>query len=156
MKKVMRCGLFPIRVQSAKVGSVFEYARSVAHTGRPLDMAGFEPPFSGASPSRRCEAGITLFNVAISSLLLANLRTSLRRDLRIPFAADPDRGYSIFFRFPTAVDNMPGMADNITGTADKIAEFCFLPVCLLGYSRKRSIMIEKRILLVVPPLGGAA
>ena len=39
-------GIYPIWGTSAQVRPVFEYARSVAQTGRPLEMIGFDHQFS--------------------------------------------------------------------------------------------------------------
>jgi len=45
-------GLYPIWALSAQVAPVFEYARSVAATPRPLEMTGIDHQFSGAGASR--------------------------------------------------------------------------------------------------------
>ena len=81
-------GLFPIWALSAQVRPVFEYARSVAGTRRPLEMAGFDHQFSGAGPSRWRNALIGFLDEADPSLLPEDLRASLRNDVRTVFASD--------------------------------------------------------------------
>ena len=81
-------GLFPIWALSAQVRPVFDYARSVAGTRRPLEMAGFDHQFSGAGPSRWRNALVGFLDEADPSLLPDDLRASLRNDVRTVFASD--------------------------------------------------------------------
>ncbi|RPJ83556.1 MAG: hypothetical protein EHM13_07155 [Acidobacteria bacterium] len=81
-------GLFPIWALSAQVKSVFEYARSVAGTRTPLEMAGFDHQFSGAGPSRWRDALVAFLDKADPSLLAEDIRASLRNDVRRVFASD--------------------------------------------------------------------
>lgn len=81
-------GLFPVWALSAQVRPVFEYARAVSGTPRPLEMAGFDHQFSGGGPSRWRNALVAFLDGADPSLLSADLRTSLRDDVRKVFAAD--------------------------------------------------------------------
>lgn len=81
-------GLFPIWALSAQVKPVFEYARSVAGTRRPLEMAGIDHQFSGAGPSRWRNALFGFLDKADPSLLPEDLRASLRNDVRAVFAPD--------------------------------------------------------------------
>jgi len=83
-------GLYPIWAQSAQVAPVFEYARSVAASPRPLEMTGFDHQFSGAGPSRWIPAIIEFFDRADTTILPRSLRTSLRSfsDVRAVFSPD--------------------------------------------------------------------
>ena len=80
----IRRGVFPIWGTSAQVRPVFEYARSVAGTSRPLEMIGFDPQFSGlgGSGARWREAMIAFLYKADPSILPAPLRASLGHDFR--------------------------------------------------------------------------
>jgi erythromycin esterase len=81
-------GLYPIWALSAQVAPVFEYARSVAATPRPLEMTGFDHQFSGAGASRWVPAIIEFFDRADTTILPQSLRSSLRSDVRAAFSPD--------------------------------------------------------------------
>jgi erythromycin esterase len=81
-------GLYPIWALSAQVAPVFEYARSVAATPRPLEMTGIDHQFSGAGASRWVPALIEFFDRADTTILPQPLRSSLRSDARAAFSPD--------------------------------------------------------------------
>ena len=81
-------GLYPMWAQSAQVAPVFEYARSVAFTARPLEMIGVDHQFSGAGPSRWVPALIEFFDRADTTILPQQFRSTWRSDVRAVFNAD--------------------------------------------------------------------
>ena len=81
--EAMARGLYPIWANSAQVRPVFEYARSVAGTDRPLEMTGFDHQFSGTRSSTRWRDALVAFvDKADPAILPAQLRASLEHDLR--------------------------------------------------------------------------
>ena len=81
--EAMRRGLYPIWARSAQVRPVFEYARSVATTDRPLEMIGFDHQFSGTGGVARWrEALIAFIDKADPTILSDALRSSLINDPR--------------------------------------------------------------------------
>jgi erythromycin esterase len=81
--EAMQRGLYPIWAMSAQVRPVFEYARSVAITDRPLEMIGFDHQFSGTGGVARWrEALIAFIDKADSTILPDGLRSSLINDPR--------------------------------------------------------------------------
>lgn len=83
IEEAMRRGLFPIWAISAQVRPVFEYARSVAGTDRPLEMIGFDHQFSGTGGGTRWrQALIAFIDKADPSILPERLRSSLLTDSR--------------------------------------------------------------------------
>ncbi|MGO9316580.1 MAG: erythromycin esterase family protein [Terracidiphilus sp.] len=89
IQKAMSQGLYPIWAASAQVQPVFEYARSVAHTSRPLEMIGFDHQFSGShGPGIRWrDAMIAFIDKADPSILPQSLRASLSGDSTLVFNA---------------------------------------------------------------------
>jgi erythromycin esterase len=81
-------GLYPIWALSAQIAPVFEYARSMAGTPRPLEMTGIDHQFSGAGPSRWVPALIEFFDRADTTILPQQIRSSLRSDVRAVFSPD--------------------------------------------------------------------
>ena len=81
-------GLYPIWAMSAQVRPVFDYARSVAGTRRPLELVGFDHQFSGAGPSRWVSAIIAFLDRSDTTILPQQLRSTLRNDVRAVFSAD--------------------------------------------------------------------
>jgi len=83
-------GIYPIWGASAQVRPVFEYARSVARTGRPLEMIGFDHQFSGTggAGTRWRDAMIAFVDKAGSAILPELLRSSLINDTSLVFRAD--------------------------------------------------------------------
>lgn len=81
--EAMRRGLYPIWAMSAQVRPVFEYARSVATTDRPLEMIGFDDQFSGTgSISRWRNTLIEFIDKVDRAILPDGLRSSLLNDPR--------------------------------------------------------------------------
>jgi erythromycin esterase len=80
-------GLYPMWALSAQVAPIFEYARSVAATPRPLEMTGIDHQFSGAGPSRWVPALIEFFDRADTTILPQPFRSSWRSDVRSVFSA---------------------------------------------------------------------
>lgn len=79
----MRRGLYPIWAMSAQVRPVFEYARSVSGTNRPLEMIGFDHQFSGTGGGTRWrDALIAFIDKADPAILPESLRSSLLNDSR--------------------------------------------------------------------------
>ena len=81
-------GLYPIWALSAQVAPVFEYARSVAATPRPLEMTGFDHQFSGGGASRWAPALIEFFDRADTTILPQQFRSGWRSDVRAMFSSD--------------------------------------------------------------------
>jgi erythromycin esterase len=81
-------GLYPMWALSAQVVPVFEYARSVALTSRPLEMIGVDHQFSGAGPSRWVPALIEFFDRADTTILPQQIRSTWRSDVRAVFSPD--------------------------------------------------------------------
>ena len=81
-------GLFPIWASSAQVRPVFEYARRMAATKRPLEMIGFDHQFSGAGISRWRDAMIAFIDRADPAILTEPLRSSLMKDSSRAFNSD--------------------------------------------------------------------
>ena len=83
-------GMYPIWGSSAQVRPVFEYARSVATTNRPLEMIGFDHQFSGVrGPAIRWrDAMIAFIDKADKEILTGTLRSSLTNDARLVFGGD--------------------------------------------------------------------
>jgi erythromycin esterase len=81
-------GLYPMWALSAQVAPVFEYARSVALTSRPLEMIGVDHQFSGAGPSRWVPALIEFFDRADTTILPQQIRSTWRSDVRAVFSHD--------------------------------------------------------------------
>ena len=81
-------GLYPMWAMSAQVAPVFEYARSVASTSRPLEMIGVDHQFSGAGPSRLVPAVIAFFDQADTTILPQQFRSTWRSDVRAVFSGD--------------------------------------------------------------------
>ncbi len=83
-------GIYPIWGASAQVRPVFEYARSVARTGRPLEMIGFDHQFSGTGGAgiRWRDAIIAFVDKADEAILPDSLRSSLINDSNLVFKAD--------------------------------------------------------------------
>jgi erythromycin esterase len=73
-------GLYPIWASSAQVRPVFEYARHVALSKRPLEMAGFDHQFSGDGMSRWRDSMIAFIDKADPAILTGPLRSSLKDD----------------------------------------------------------------------------
>jgi len=80
--EAMGRGLFPIWAMSAQVRPVFDYARSVAGTNRPLEMIGFDHQFSGGGGARWRNALIAFIDKADPTILPEGLRSSLLNDYR--------------------------------------------------------------------------
>ncbi|MGH9348584.1 MAG: erythromycin esterase family protein [Vicinamibacterales bacterium] len=90
VEEAMGRGLYPIWALSAQVKPVFEYARSVAGTNRPLEMIGVDHQFSGVGGATRWrDAMIAFVDKADPTLLSEPLRSSLLRDLTV---LKPDSG----------------------------------------------------------------
>jgi erythromycin esterase len=91
IEDAIRRGVYPIWGKSAQVRPVFEYARSVAGTRRPLEMIGFDPQFSGmnGSGTRWRDAMISFIDKADPSILPAPLRSSLLNDLPSVLSKQP-------------------------------------------------------------------
>jgi erythromycin esterase len=89
IQKAMSLGIYPIWATSAQVQPVFEYARSVAHTGGPLEMTGFDHQFSGSGgPGIRWrDAMMAFIDKADPSILPQSLRSSLINDTALVFNA---------------------------------------------------------------------
>jgi erythromycin esterase len=83
-----RRGLYPIWAMSAQVRPVFDYARAVAATPRPLEMVGFDHQFSGAGASRWLTALIEFLDRSDTTILQQPLRSSLRNDVRAAFSSE--------------------------------------------------------------------
>lgn len=84
-------GVPPVWGMSAQVRPVFEYARSVAATNRPLEMIGFDHQFSGVGgPGMRwCNSIVELIDKADPTILPGALRSSLLSDSkRVVFQPD--------------------------------------------------------------------
>lgn len=108
---VMKRGLYPIWSSSAQVRPVFEYARSVAATKRPLEMVGFDVQFSGLGALRWRDAMVAFTDKVDPTLLPAALRASLMDEtgavLRNP-KATPESIRSLAARWmalPRTLDN---------------------------------------------------
>lgn len=84
IEEAIRRGIFPIWGMSAQVRPVFDYARSVAGTDRPLEMIGFDHQFSGSGPTgtRWPGAMIAFVDRADPAILPEPLRASLTNDVR--------------------------------------------------------------------------
>jgi erythromycin esterase-like protein len=83
INEAMARGLYPIWANSAQVLPVFEYARSVAGTRRPLEMIGFDHQFSGMRSSSRWRDALLAFVDAVDSTILPmQLRSGLANNLR--------------------------------------------------------------------------
>jgi erythromycin esterase len=81
--EAMRRGLYPIWAMSAQVRPVFEYARSVATTDRPLEMIGFDDQFSGTGGISRWRDTLIKFIDKVDRAILPDgLRSSLLNDPR--------------------------------------------------------------------------
>jgi len=89
IQKAMSRGIYPIWAASAQVQPLFEYARSAAHTSRPLEMIGFDHQFSGSGGPiiRWRDAMIAFIDKADPSILPQFLRSSLTDDSTIVFKA---------------------------------------------------------------------
>jgi erythromycin esterase len=83
-------GIYPIWGTSAQVRPVFEYARSVARTGRPLEMIGFDHQFSGTGGAgiRWRDAMIAFVDKDGAAILPESLRSSLINDTSLVFRAE--------------------------------------------------------------------
>ena len=88
LDQALRRGLYPIWAASAQVRPVFDYARSVAATARPLELVGFDHQFSGAGPSRWVPAIIEFLDRSDSTILPQQLRSTMRSDVRAAFSPD--------------------------------------------------------------------
>lgn len=86
LDQALERGLYPIWATSAQVRPVFDYARSVAATARPLELAGFDHQFSGAGPSRWVAAIIDFLDRSDSTILPQQLRSTMRSDVRAAFS----------------------------------------------------------------------
>ncbi|HET6892029.1 MAG TPA: erythromycin esterase family protein [Pyrinomonadaceae bacterium] len=81
--EAMRRGLYPIWAMSAQVRPVFEYARAVAATDRPLEMIGFDHQFSGTGSITRWRDTLIGFIDKVDRTILPDgLRSSLLNDPR--------------------------------------------------------------------------
>lgn len=87
LKDAIGRGMYPIWGSSAQVWPVFEYARLVAKTNRPLEMIGFDHQFSGVrGPGIRWrDAMIAFIDGAGPGILTGPLRASLMNEASLVF-----------------------------------------------------------------------
>lgn len=90
LKDAIGRGMYPIWGSSAQVRPVFEYARSIAKTNRPLEMIGFDHQFSGVrGPGMRWrDAMIAFIDKAGQEILTGPLRASLMNDASLVFSGE--------------------------------------------------------------------
>jgi erythromycin esterase len=123
IREAMSRGIYPIWGASAQVQPVFEYARTVARTGRPLEMIGFDHQFSGTGgPGIRWrDAMIAFIDKADSAILTQSLRSSLTNDSTLVFKADTspadlraiEEGWKAL---PALLDNARTKLESVHGT----------------------------------------
>jgi erythromycin esterase len=90
LEEVMKRGLFPIWAKSVQVRPVFEYARAVAGTSKPLELTGFDHQFSGTAGSalRWRDAIISYVDKADAAILPEPVRKSLVNDAHKVFGGN--------------------------------------------------------------------
>lgn len=116
IEDVMRRGLYLIWAKSAQVRPVFEYARSVARTAQPLEMAGVDHQFSGTGgPGLRWrDAMIAFIDKADAAILPDPLRSSLMNDAGLILGgqvAKPEEIRSVAEKWKA----LPGVLDQARG-----------------------------------------
>ena len=113
-------GLYPIWGMSAQVRPVFEYARSVAGTNRPLEMIGFDHQFSGMDAGDRwCNTMIAFIDKADPTIFPGALRSSLVNDSRdVVFTPDskPAEIRSVAEKWKA----LPGLLDAARGKLESV------------------------------------
>jgi erythromycin esterase len=113
-------GMYPIWGSSAQVRPVFEYARMVARTKRPLEMIGFDHQFSGIDgPGIRWrDAMIAFIDKAGPAILTGPLRSSLMNDAGQVFNAgsSPAEIRSVAERWKT----LPALLDNARAKLESV------------------------------------
>lgn len=89
LEDVMKRGLYPIWAKSPQVRPIFEYARAVVGTPKPLELAGFDHQFSGMGGSglRWRDAMISFADKADPAILPEPLRQSLINEAARSLAA---------------------------------------------------------------------
>ena len=115
-------GLYPIWGSSAQVRPVFEYARLVARSKRPLEMIGFDHQFSGAGVVPWRDAMVALMDKADPAILAGPLRSSLMNDPSRVFDRDanPAEIRSVAEKWkalPALLDNARTKLESVHGAA---------------------------------------